>query len=72
VCGRKARIAEQKQIAHQFLEHHRLAGIQAIDVQITLILQFVKAFLQAPHRLRRFPDAGCAGKGVRSSQASIK
>jgi hypothetical protein len=36
-------IAEQKQIAHQLLEHQRLAGIQAADVQVALVLQFVKA-----------------------------
>jgi hypothetical protein len=38
-------IAEQKQIAHQFLEYHRLTGTQAVEVQVTLILQFVQGFL---------------------------
>ena len=37
-------IAEQKQIAHQLLEHQRFAGIQAADVQIPLILQLMQGF----------------------------
>ncbi|MNL65757.1 hypothetical protein D3C87_1901390 [compost metagenome] len=37
-------IAEQEQVAHHFLEHHRLAGIQAIEVKITLILQLTQRF----------------------------
>jgi hypothetical protein len=37
-------ITEQEQVSHQFLEYQRLAGIEAAEVQVSLVLQLAQGF----------------------------